>query len=162
MMKRVLALAFGAMLTGQMVFAITPDDIIADLQANGYTRVEVRVGPSQIKVEAIRGTEKIEMVMDSTSGRVLKSESYIVAGDDNTRPGVSVRERNRDFVRSSGQGSDDNSSRSSRSDDDSDGHKGRGRGSDDNSSDDRGRGRGSDDGAGHDRNDDRGGDRDDD
>lgn len=111
MKKRVLALTFGAVLAGQMAFAITPDEIISDLQAEGYTRVEVRVGPNQIKVEAIRGDIKIEKIMDSATGALLKSESYRVGSDENTRPGVTVRERDRDFVRVSQRGRDDDDDR---------------------------------------------------
>lgn len=120
MKKRVLALTFGAVLAGQMAFAITPDEIISDLQAEGYTRVEVRVGPNQIKVEAIRGDIKIEKIMDSTTGALLKSESYRVGSDENTSPGVSVRERDRDFVQVSQRGRDDDDDHDDDSDDDRD------------------------------------------
>ncbi|RUS63464.1 PepSY domain-containing protein [Pseudorhodobacter sp. E13] len=124
MMKRVLALTLGAVLAGQMAYAITADEIVTDLQAEGYTRVEVRVGPTQIKVEAIRGTNKIERIVDSATGNVLKSESYMVDSGENTRPGVSIRTRDRDFVRVADGGrdisssDDDDNSTADRNDDD--------------------------------------------
>lgn len=137
----VLALGFAFAAHGAL--ALTTDEIIADLQAQGYSRVEVKVGPNQIKVEAIRGTEKVETIYDIATGAVLKTETDTVRLFDNTNPGVQIRERNRDFVRVVSRSGDDDG-------DHADGHiSGRGRGaSDDDSDDDHGgRGRGSDDDA---------------
>ena len=146
MKKTILTLALGLMLSGQGAFALTADEVVTDLQAQGYTRTEVRVGPTQIKVEAIRGTEKLEVIYDKATGAVLKTEMDQVRLGENISPGVSVRDRNRDFVRvvvrsrsSDDDSSDDSSSnrRSSSSDDN-----GRSSSSDDNrrssSSDDNG------------------------
>lgn len=142
------AMAFSVMMAGSAAFALTPDQVISDLQAQGYTRVEVRVGPTQMKVEAIKGTEKVEIIYDSATGTVLKTETEAVRPGENTAPGVSVRERGRDFVRverrdssdddsdddsnddHGGRGSDDND------DDGDDDHGGHGRGGDDSSDDD--------------------------
>lgn len=174
MKKTILTLALGLMLSGQGAFALTADEVVTDLQAQGYTRTEVRVGPTQIKVEAIRGTEKLEVIYDKATGAVLKTEMDQVRLGENISPGVSVRDRNRDFVRvvvrsrsSDDDSSDDSSSnrRSSSSDDN-----GRSSSSDDNGGDrrsggsssssssaddsDHGRGRGSDDDHDDDRDDD--------
>ena len=156
MKKTILTLALGLMLSGQGAFALTADEVVTDLQAQGYTRTEVRVGPTQIKVEAIRGTEKLEVIYDKATGAVLKTEMDQVRLGENISPGVSVRDRNRDFVRvvvrsrsSDDDSSDDSSSnrRSSSSDDN-----GRSSSSDDNrrssSSDDNGRSSSSDDNGG--------------
>ncbi|MFN3721625.1 MAG: hypothetical protein ACK4VZ_01160 [Paracoccaceae bacterium] len=106
-MKRTLmALTLGLALSGTMALAVTPDEIVGNLQAAGYSRVEVRVGPTQIKVEAIRGTEKLEVVYDAATGAVLKTETGVVRGDRSTSAGVKVRTDNRDFVRT-GSGSDE-------------------------------------------------------
>ena len=107
-MKRTfLALALGAMIaSGGAAMALTSDQVVADLQTAGYSRVAVRVGPTQMKVEAIRGTEKLEVIYDRTSGAVLKTETKTASGRDASRSGVSVRDRNRDFVSTVG-GSDD-------------------------------------------------------
>ena len=115
------AMAFGLILAGQMAFALTTDQVVADLQAAGYTRVEVRVGPTQMKIEAIRGTQKLEVIYDKATGAVLKTETQTVRPGEKTHAGVSIRDRGRDFVRA--------------------GDRGRGRGSDDAQDDDRGRGR---------------------
>lgn len=156
MKKTILTLAFGLLLSGQAAFALTADQLVSDLQAQGYTRTEVRVGPSQIKVEAIRGTEKLEVIYDKTTGAVLKSEVATVRFGENTAPGVSVRDRNRDFVRLvAGTRSSDDDSGNDDSTDDNGGDRVEGGNSRDSSSDDdHGRGRGSDDGDDHDDNDD--------
>jgi hypothetical protein len=133
----------------------TTQDLISDLQADGFTRVEVKRGPTQLKVEAIRGSEKIEMIVDRATGAVLKSEAEEVGAFENTREGVSIRDRNRDFARVERAGGDDE-------DDD---HEGKGRGheddDDDHASDDDDHDDGDDDsdddnGGDHDRGDDDG------
>jgi uncharacterized membrane protein YgcG len=106
-MKRFLMTTAAAIFAGTMAFgAITSDSVITDFQSQGFTRVEVKVGPTQMKVEAIRGTEKVEVIYDIATGTVLKRETGTVGAFENTTPGVQVRDRNRDFVRS---GSDDSS-----------------------------------------------------
>ncbi len=152
MKLKVGALVLGLMLPAATGFALTVEQAVADLQAAGYTRIEVKRGLSQMKVEAIRGSEKLELVLDRATGAVLKREAEAVRAGENTAAGVSIRDRGRDFVRVSGGGVTE-------SGDDDGGRHGRGR--DDAPGDDSGgeRGRGSDDGAGDDRDDD---DRDDD
>ena len=119
-------LAFGA----GAAFAITPDAVVADLQAQGYTRVEVKIFANQLKVEAIRGTEKLEVTYDKASGAVLKSEVEPVDLFDNTRPGVEIRDRSGN----NGQDSDDDDD--SGNDDDDDDRSDDNSGSDDDDGDD--------------------------
>ena len=177
-MKLFTTLTAGLLLAGTMAFAqVTPQALASDYQAQGYSRVEIKTGPNQIKVEAIRGTTKTEVVYDRATGAILKTETESVRPGENTRPGVSIRERRRDFVRAGGS-SRSRDERRARSDDDRGerGGKGRGRGrggdddrrgahdDDDRDDDRRGRrgrdddddrgsrrGRGSDDGPGDDR-----------
>ncbi len=84
--------------SAQIALALTTDDVIATFQADGFTRIEVKQGPTQIKVEAIRGTEKVETIYDAETGNVLKSEVETVGPNENIRPGVSIRNRGKDFV----------------------------------------------------------------
>lgn len=101
--------------------AIDTNALVTDLQAQGYTRVEVKTGPTQTKVEAIRGTEKVEVVYDSASGAVLKSETEAVRPGDDISPGVSIRNRDRDFLGGGRRGhSDDSDDLNDDSDDSSD------------------------------------------
>lgn len=79
--------------------ALTPDEAIRALQADGFSRVELRVGPTQMKAEAIRGSEKVEIIYDLATGQILKKEIEPLRADDDTRPGVSIRNGTRDFVR---------------------------------------------------------------
>ena len=94
------ALAAAILFTGTAAFAdITTDSVIADYTAQGYTRIEIRSGLTQIAVEAIRGTEKLEVILDKATGAILKQEVLALGAFDSTTPGVTLRERNRDFVR---------------------------------------------------------------
>ncbi len=161
MPKRTLTLFALLVLTTTRVQAeVTPQSVIADYQAQGYARIEVRSGLTQIKVEAIRGTEKVEVILDKTTGAVLKTETYPVGLFENSTPGVSVRERNRDFVRVVNRNDDDSADDNDDSTDDNGGSRNRS-GSDDGPSDDSGGDRSddsTDDGADHDAGDDHGGD----
>ena len=144
MKPRLLPYTLFLLLSGGTASAeVNVNALAADLQSQGFTRIEMRETPNQLKVEAIRGTEKVETIYDKSTGAVLKSETEAVGAFENTTPGVSLRQRNRDFLRVSDGQSSDNSS-----DDVS---------SDDSTSDDDGVS-GSDDGPNHDANDDKGGD----
>ncbi|MGJ8602950.1 MAG: hypothetical protein ACSHXH_02410 [Marivita sp.] len=114
------------------------DQLVSDLQAQGFTRIEVKNGLTQTKVEAVRGTEKVETVFDRATGAVIEQEIERVDSDDDTAPGVSIRDRNRDFAdagRSDDDDDDDDDRRGGRDDDDDDDdHRG---GRDDDDDDDR-------------------------
>ena len=99
MKLRSLVLAAGLAFMAQSAVALTAEEVVADYQGQGFTRVEVRVGPTQIKVEAIRGDQKVEVIYDSATGRALKTETETVEAGENTAPGVRIREQSRDFVR---------------------------------------------------------------
>jgi len=74
------------------------DDHVTRLQTEGYDTVEIKTGPSQTKIEAIRGLRKLEVIYDTRSGKVLKREVEQVDWSDDIRPGVRVRSRDRDFL----------------------------------------------------------------
>jgi hypothetical protein len=110
-------------LSAQMAAAaITSDDVIATYQAEGYSRIEVKVGLTQLKVEAIKDGVKVETIYDIETGDILKTETEAVRPGENTNPGVSVRERNRDFLRDRSRDDDDDDN----DDDDDDDNSGRG------------------------------------
>jgi hypothetical protein len=118
---------------GAAFAAIDGTQLAADYLAEGYDFVEVKVGPTQTKVEAIRGATKVEVIYDNATLAILKQEREAADSDDVGRTGSQVRTVSRDFE-------DD--------DKDDDGRRGRG-GRDDDEDDDDGddddRGRGSDD-----------------
>ena len=119
MKKRLAVFAAAMVVAGSMAFgAVTSDALISQYQAAGYTRIEIKRGPTQIKVEAIKGTEKLEVIYDIATGTILKRE---LATLDNApiRTGVQVQDRDRDFIRS---GDDDDDDDGHGGDDDDDGH----------------------------------------
>lgn len=146
-MKRIFLIAALYALPTASFAAIDTDGLVAGYQADGYTAIEVTRGPNQTKVEAVRGGSKVEVVYDNATGAALKSEHDTAEADDDIKPGVSVRDRNRDFT-GDDDSADDNGSDDNGSDDS---------GSDDNGDDDNGNGNGGDDGSGH-GSDDHGGD----
>lgn len=98
-MKRTFLMAGVAFLalTGAAA-SLTVDGLIGDLQAAGYTRIEVKQGPTQVKIEAIKGSEKVETIYDMATGTVLKRETDVVDAGDNTAPGITIRDRRDDFI----------------------------------------------------------------
>jgi hypothetical protein len=166
MNRKTLLLTAAILLSGSMAFAqATTESLVADYQAQGFTRIEVRNGPTQTRIEAIRGTEKVEVTIDRATGQVLKREVERVGVFENTAPGITVRERDRDFVRlvraddddSDDDDDRDDNDRDDENDDDDD--RGRGDDDDDDGDDDSSGNRG---GSDDDDDDDNGGDRDND
>ena len=87
-----------AVLAGSMALADAfSDAVIANLQSEGFTGIEVKNGISQTKVEAVRGTDKLEVVYDRATGAILKQE-WETAEPDDLFEGVEVRTRFRDFL----------------------------------------------------------------
>jgi len=76
--------------------AFDAQSVAAQLQADGYTRVEVKIGQTIAKVEAIKGTTKIEVTYDIASGNVIKTETEAVRPGENTAPGVEIRDGSND------------------------------------------------------------------
>ncbi|WP_413717217.1 hypothetical protein [Silicimonas sp. MF1-12-2] len=108
-------------------------EIVATLQAEGYDFIEIKNGPTQVKVEAIRGTEKLELIYDRETGELLKREVEAASASEAGRSGVEIDTRSRDFLNDD---ENDESDRSGRSDDEDDDEDNSGRGSDDDEDDD--------------------------
>ena len=66
------------------------DQIIADLQRQGVTYMEIKQGPTQIKVEAVRDGTKLEVIYDSATGEILRQETEVAEGEYATRTGVEI------------------------------------------------------------------------
>ena len=143
-MKRIFALAAMFALPASVGFAaIDTDGLISRFQGDGYTTIEVTRGINETKVEAIRNNEKLEVVYDNATGAVLETEFGTPDADDDIRPGVTVRDRNRDFVRDDDDSDDDqdddrDDDQDDDRDDDSDDDRDDDNGSDDNGGDDNG------------------------
>lgn len=137
--KLFMGAAAGA-IAATMAFAqSSTDNLVAQLQEQGFTRIEVKRGPTQLKVEAIRGTTKRELVYDLATGELLKAEEERVRPGEDTSPGVEFDSRDRDFV-----GSDRNDDEDDDEDDDGENDDDEHDDDEDDEDDDRG-GHGSDD-----------------
>ena len=107
-MKRTLMMTAAFLFAGQMAFAaLSTDTVVSDLTGLGYTRIEIKTSPTQMKVEAIRGTEKLEIIYDIETGAVLKQEMGKVYQGENTTPGVEIATDDDDFVDGNDDGNDD-------------------------------------------------------
>lgn len=129
---KLLCYSAAILMTTSVAFAAIDGNALADdYLAQGYTFAEVKVGPTQTKVEAIKGDMKVEVIYDNETAEILKSEQKSVESDDASRVGKQVGTVNRDFEGSDDEGRD-------KHDDDNDDHDGKGRGGDDDHGDDHG------------------------
>ncbi|GGH23415.1 PepSY domain-containing protein [Cribrihabitans marinus] len=127
------------------------DQVVDGLAAQGFRATEIKTGPTQTKVEAVRGQTKLEVIYDRATGRILKQETERLAGTGGNI-GLEVSQEDRDFTDRSGGRRDDDEDH----DDDDDRDRDRDRDREDD------RGKDHDDDRNDDRNDDRDDDHDDD
>ncbi len=77
-----------AALIGTTAFAGPVEDLVAQLRADGYQKIEVESGrDDKIKIEAENGTEEREIVMIAATGEVLYDMAEIESHDDDDRDG---------------------------------------------------------------------------
>ena len=67
------------------------DQIVADLQGQGFEFIEIKDSPSFVKVEAIRGSEKLEVIYDRSTGEIVKRENEQADADEVGLSGVDVK-----------------------------------------------------------------------
>jgi hypothetical protein len=91
------------------------DQVVRALQAEDYDSIEVKTGPTQFKVEAIRNGMKLEVVYDLLTGAILEQEIERADSDDDDRRGVSYDTEDNDFV---GRSDDDDDNDDDDDDDD--------------------------------------------
>lgn len=107
-------------LSAGAAFAAIDGNALADAYlAKGYDFVEVKVGPTQTKVEAIKGNLKVEVIYDNETEAIIKQEEETVDGDDVGRTGKQVRSVDEDFE--DGDDDDDHDDDEDDDDDDDDG-----------------------------------------
>jgi len=87
---------------GVAMASLFDDQIVSSLQSQGFERIEIRTGLTQVKVEAIRGQDKVEIVYDLATGAVLSQQTGRIRANDTVVPGVESRNENRDFIRVGG------------------------------------------------------------
>lgn len=143
-----------ALSAGAAFAAIDGNQLADDYLAKGYDFVEVKVGPTQTKVEAIKDGIKVEVIYDNETLKIIKKESETADGDDASRTGKQVKAVDRDF-----EDDDQDDDRKGRDDDDEDDDDGDDdRGGDDGDSNDDDNDDSDDDNGGDDNGDDNGGD----
>ena len=97
-MKRLMLLSTALIFSATMsLAAITADELVLAYQAQGYTRIEVKTGPTQIKVEAVTGNSKVEVIYDALTGAILQQETSR-ANPDDLGTGVEVSQEDHDFL----------------------------------------------------------------
>jgi hypothetical protein len=116
--NRLLSCVAALALTANAALAAIDGQALADAYlAEGYTYVEVKVGPAQTKVEAIRGTTAVEVIYDNETQAILKQETETADAGDVGRTGSEVRNVGRNFLRD---GDDDEDHARGHDDDDED------------------------------------------
>lgn len=98
-MKRSLMMTTAVMMvSGTMALAQTNPKVLGDKYIlQGFDFVDVRVGPTQIRVEAFGNGQEVETIYDRATGNVLEVEVYSFEGRPNGS-GVRVRDANEDFL----------------------------------------------------------------
>lgn len=96
--SRLMLFTAAVALSANMAFAAIDGQALADAYlAEGYEFVEVKVGPTQTKVEAIRGNVKVEVVYDNETGAILEQEQEEADADQIGRTGSQVSTVAEDF-----------------------------------------------------------------
>lgn len=119
-LKLITAVALLLVSTSMTQAAWSSQQVAEDYQSQGYTRIEVRLTQTQAKVEAIRGTEKIEVIYDLATGAVLKKQTETVKAGEDTTPGVFVRDEAGSTSSGGSDGGDDDSDDEDGNDDEND------------------------------------------
>ena len=135
MNKTLFPLTTAALLMGSVAIADPfAEAVVKNLQDLGYDYIEVKRGQSQLKAEAVRGDQKLEVVYDLATGQIISREDEWADDDYVGRSGVEIRTENRDFLDDDDDDDDfdDDDDDDDRDDDDDDS----GRGSDDDDDDD--------------------------
>lgn len=110
------------------------DAVLAKFQEREFDFIEIKEGLTQLKVEAIRGDQKLEVIYDRASGTILKQEQERADADEIGRSGVEIDRRSRDFIDEDDLArvsDDDDDRRSGRDSDDDDDDRRSGRDDDD-------------------------------
>ena len=97
-MKRTLMMTAAFIFGGQMAFAAIDAQTLADRYvAEGYSYVEVKQGPTQTKIEALKGSTVVEVVYDNASGEIISQETQAADGDELGRTGIEIKSTDKDF-----------------------------------------------------------------
>ena len=114
---KLLSYTAAVLLTTGAAFAAIDGNALADAYlAEGYSFVEVKVGLTQTKVEAIKDGIKVEVIYDNETQDIIKREREAADAGDADRTGKEVRTVDSDF-----EGDDDGDRNDDDAEDDDDG-----------------------------------------
>lgn len=99
-MKKILLTTTAAIaLSASAVFAQSiAEQVISQLQSEGYQSIEVTNGRTQVKVEAIRDGMKLEVIYDALTGAILQQEVEEADDDERNDRGVRIENDDEDFL----------------------------------------------------------------
>lgn len=128
--------------------AINARALADDYIAQGYSYVEVKTGPTQTKVEAIKGDTQVEVIYSNETGEIISQETQAADADEIGREGVEIKSTDEDFEDSddNDDDNDDDDEDDDNDDEDDDEDDNSGHGNDDDHDDDDNSGKG---GGGH-------------
>lgn len=85
-------------LSANMAHAALDPQALADAYiAEGYTYVEIKVGPTQTKLEAVMGDRKAEVIYDNATELAIKEEFEAADDDYIGRTGIEIKMSDKDF-----------------------------------------------------------------
>jgi hypothetical protein len=127
-----------------MAFAAIDAQSLADSYiAEGYTYVEIKQGPTQTKLEAIKDGTYVEVVYSNETGEILSQETQAVDPEDAAKTGIEIKlvgAESEDEIDGEDDGDHSGSGHDGDDDSEDDDHSGSGHdgddGEDDNSDDD--------------------------
>lgn len=97
-MKRIFLITTALVLAGTIAQAeVTTRALANDYMVQGYDKVEVKRGATQIRVEAIRAGQKVRVVYDIASGAVISNQTSPASQSEQSESGVEVSSGSDDF-----------------------------------------------------------------
>jgi hypothetical protein len=94
------------------------DQVISQLTAQGYERIEIYNSPTEVRVEATKGGRVLEVVYDAVTGQILHQEVSSADQSDNEPNSDSGIDNSNDDDHEDASNSDDDHEDASNSDDD--------------------------------------------
>ena len=95
--KLMMFTAAAALIGSMAQAAIDGQSLAQSYLADGYSYVEVKVGPTQTKVEAIKGSAKVEVIYDNATGDIVKQEQSVADAEEQALVGSEVGTEEEDF-----------------------------------------------------------------
>lgn len=72
-----------AVLAGSLALAGPVEDIVAQLEAEGYSNIEVEVEDGETEIEGVLDGVKREVTLDTDTGEILEDKTEVDDDDDN-------------------------------------------------------------------------------